>query len=223
LKLSIARSDPFLKATREMNLVELAQRLKSIRLEKRLTLEAVADRTGLTRSWLSKVENFRVTPSLPALGQIARALDVPLSELVRGLDERPKLVLVRSDERQLVERDRPNSRSTYASLAFKRPGRKMDPFLVTVPAGDIKREAMPHEGEEFLLVISGHIDFEYDGEIHHLHSGDSLYFDGNVKHRLQNPYAKPAEVLCVFLESGDLFTAKGGGEPRRQPRKANRK
>ncbi len=54
-----------------MNLVELAQRIKARRLDRRLTIEDVAAQAGLTRSWLSKVENFRVTPSLPALGKIA--------------------------------------------------------------------------------------------------------------------------------------------------------
>ena len=184
-----------------MNLVELAQRIKSHRLDKRLTLQEVASRSGLTRSWLSKVENFRVTPSLPALAQIAAALDVPIAELLRGLDERPRLVVVRRDERQVVQRDRPKSHIRYESLAFKRRGRKMDPFVLTVPPGETKRPAMPHEGEEFLIVIAGRIDFEYDGERYKLATGDSLYFDATAKHRLLNPYKKPAEVLCVFLGS----------------------
>ena len=65
-----------------MNLVELAQRIKSRRLDQRLTIEEVAAQAGLTRSWLSKVENFRVTPSLPALGGIAKALGVRPRDLL---------------------------------------------------------------------------------------------------------------------------------------------
>lgn len=184
-----------------MNLVELAQRIKTLRLEKRLTLEEVASRTGLTRSWLSKVENFRVTPSLPALGQIAAALETPVASLFQGLDDHPRMVVVRRSERQVVQRDKPSSGTRYESLAFKRPDRKMDPFLLTVPADETKRPAMPHEGEEFLIVVSGRVDFEYDGEQVKLGPGDSLYFDANVKHRLINGYKKPAEVLCVFYGS----------------------
>jgi transcriptional regulator with XRE-family HTH domain len=184
-----------------MNLVELAQRIKALRLAKRLTLEEVASRTGQTRSWLSKVENFRVTPSLPALGQIAAALDTPIAELFKGLDERPRLVVVRRDERQAIQRDKPRSHIRYESLAYKRPDRSMDPFLLTVPPDETKRPAMPHEGEEFMLVIAGRVDFEYDGEVHKLSAGDSLYFDASAKHRLVNGYKKPAEVLCVFYGS----------------------
>lgn len=184
-----------------MNLVELAQRIKSRRLDKRLTLEEVASRTGLTRSWLSKVENFRVTPSLPALGQIAVALETPIAELVGGLEQRPRLVVVRRDERQAIQRDKPRSHIHYESLAFKRPDRKMDPFMLTVPPDETRRPAMPHEGEEFLLVVAGRVDFEYDGELYKLAAGDSLYFDASAKHRLINGYKKPAEVLCVFFGS----------------------
>jgi transcriptional regulator with XRE-family HTH domain len=202
-----------------MNLVELAQRLKTLRLEKRLTLEEVADRTGLTRSWLSKVENFRVTPSLPALGQISRALGIPIDELVRGLDERPEMVVVRQNERKRIERDH-NTQTTYDSLAYKRVNRRMDPFILTVPPGDVDRDALPHEGEEFLLVLSGQVDFEYNGELYRLENGDSLYFDANVKHRLRNGYKKPAQVLCVFLESNDLSDGSSTGTKKFGRKKA---
>lgn len=184
-----------------MNLIELAQRIKARRLDKRLTLEEVAARTGLTRSWLSKVENFRVTPSLSALGQIAAALEVPIAELVKGLDERPRLVVVRRKERQEIQRDKPKSNIRYESLAFKRPDRQMDPLLLTVPPLESKRPAMPHEGEEFLHVLTGAIDFEYDGDVHRLAAGDSLYFDATARHRILNPHKKEAKVLCVFYDS----------------------
>jgi transcriptional regulator with XRE-family HTH domain len=99
-----------------MNLVPLAQRIRTRRQELGLTLDQVAAATGLTRSFLSKVENFRTTPSLPSLFHIAQALSVTLSELVEGLDERPMLVVVRKDERQELQRDG-ESAMTYFALA----------------------------------------------------------------------------------------------------------
>lgn len=181
-----------------MNLVELAQRIRKLRLDRRMTLEQVASKTALTRSWLSKVENFRVTPSLQALGEIAAALGVPVSHLVEGLDAKPQLVLIRKHDRLVVERDGAHSNIRYESLAYKRASRAMDPFLLTVQARDISREPLSHEGEEFLLVVSGRIDMKYGEDSHTLETGDSLYFDGSTRHCLLNPYASPAEVLCVF-------------------------
>lgn len=183
-----------------MNLVELAQRIRTLRQQKKLTLEQVASETGFTRSWLSKVENFRVTPSLPALAGIAEALGVSVAQLVEGLDQRPSLSIVRADERLVVERDRPDSRIVYESLAHKRKGRRLDPFLLTVPAGIARRTALPHEGEEFLIVLEGRVDLEYGDENYTLGRGDTAYFDATVGHRLINPDEQPAKVLCIFHE-----------------------
>lgn len=186
-----------------MNLVELSQRIRARRLDQRATLEEIATLTGLTRSWLSKVENFRVTPSLPALGKIAKALGTSVADLVAGLDERPTLVIVRKNERKLVERERSETNTTaYESLAYKRPDRAMDPFLLTLPPGAARKQALMHMGEEFLMIQSRRVDFEYDGVMHTLSAGDSLYFDSNVPHRLVNPYEHPATVLCVFFDHG---------------------
>jgi len=184
-----------------MNLVELAQRIRNQRLDKRLTLDDVAAKSGLTKSWLSKVENFRITPSLPALAQIASALDVTVAALVAGLDERPSLVKVGKDERKVIERDKSKTNTTvYESLAHRRPNRSMDPFLLTVPAGVARNEPLTHDGEEFLFVQQGAIEFEFDGTVHPLRKGDSLYFDSHIPHRIINPHKREAIVLCVFFE-----------------------
>lgn len=184
-----------------MNLVELAQRIRKHRLDRRMTLDDVSSRSGLTKSWLSKVENFRITPSLPALGQIASALGVTVAELVEGLDEKPTLIKVAKGDRKVVDRNNSKANTTvYESLAHKRPNRAMDPFLLTVPAGVARDDALAHEGEEFLMVQQGAIDFEFDDEVHSLRKGDCLYFDSYVPHRIINPHKREAIVLCVFFE-----------------------
>ena len=181
-----------------MNLIELAQRIKARRRGQNLTLEQIASRTGLTRSVLSKVENFRVTPSLPALGKIAQALGTSVSELTEGLDERPQVVVVRSGQGQRVERDKPDSVIVYESLAHDRYSKAMEPLLLAVPGGTARKQALAHEGEEFMFVVSGEVDLEYGEEVYALKAGDSAYFDAQVEHRLVNSTGQPAQVLCVF-------------------------
>lgn len=186
-----------------MNLVELAQRIKTRRRELNLTLEQVAARTGLTRSVLSKVENFRVTPSLPALGKIAQALGTTVSELTTGLSERPQLVFVPKSKGVRLERDEPEVGMVYESLAHDRYCKVMNPFLLEVPAGKSRQAALAHEGEEFLYLLGGHIDFEYDKEIYHLTAGDCVYFDAQVAHRIINPTPEIVKVLCIFAGGGE--------------------
>jgi transcriptional regulator with XRE-family HTH domain len=180
-----------------MNLVPLAQRIRSRRTELGLTLEQVATQTGLTRGFLSKVENFRTTPSLPSLMQISKALGMTLSQLVEGLDERPNLVVVRRDERKLVTRDDTSSIAYYA-LAHKRPGKAMDAFLLEIAPKQGRREMLAHEGEEFLMLLEGTLDYRYGDDQYLFHAGDCWYDDGCVPHALTNPGDVPARVLVVY-------------------------
>jgi quercetin dioxygenase-like cupin family protein len=76
----------------------------------------------------------------------------------------------------------------------------MDPFELVVPARGGRKQPMPHEGEEFLVVLKGKVEFEFDGKVQSLDEGDSLYFDAETEHRLFNVTDKDARVLCVFLE-----------------------
>ena len=185
-----------------MNLVELAQRIRAARIAKGLTLDQVSESSGLGKGLLSKVENFRVTPTLPTLAKLCETLGVKLSELVDGLDKKPKLCVVRRRQRKTIERDGGVSNIVYQSLAHGRASRAMDPFELVVPPRGGRRQAMPHEGEEFLIVLKGRVEFEFDGEVQSLAEGDSLYFDAETDHRLFNVTDKEARVLCVFLERG---------------------
>ncbi len=184
-----------------MNLVFLAQRIREIRKKRGLTLGQLAERSQLTQSVLSKVENFRVTPSLAALGRIAEALGVTFSELVEGVDEKKKVVIVPAGEGPVFDRDRPKSSIVYRSLASTRHAKLMEPLLLEVPRGEPRKEALPHEGEEFLMVIDGAVELEYGEERYCLKKGDCAYIDATEKHRLLNSGPKAAQVLCVF--SGD--------------------
>ncbi|MGB0598723.1 MAG: helix-turn-helix domain-containing protein [Rubripirellula sp.] len=183
-----------------MHLVELAQRNRNHRWDQRLTLEEVAARSGLTHHWLSKVEDFRITPSLPSLGQIASAFGVTVAKLVEGLDEKPQLNKVAKPERKVVEQNRSLLKTTVCeSLAHKRLTRSMAPLLLTASSGVARDEALSHEAKNFLMEQRGAINFEFDGKVHSLRNGDSLYFDSHVPHRIINPHMRDATVMCVFF------------------------
>lgn len=183
-----------------MNLFELSQRIKQRRLDLDMSLEEVAAAAGQTRSWLSKVENFRITPSLPALARVAEALNAPLSTLLDGLDAKPQIVLTKKKDRRVIQRDPQNSDIIYHALTGGRANRRMSPFMLTVPAGGGRSISRPHEGEEFLIVLKGKVLFHYEEQIFQLEDGDALYFDADTAHRLSNPHKNAAELLCVFLE-----------------------
>jgi len=180
-----------------MNLDFLAQRIRDFRKKRGLTLEQLADRSQLTQSVLSKVENTRVTPSLAALSRIAEALGVSLSELVSGIDEKRRMRVVRRKEREPVDRDRGNPSFAYESLSQRKSGQLMEPLLVRIPPGEGRKDLLSHEGEEFILVLKGSIEVECGPEKSRLGPGDAVYLESSEKHRVSNVASSEAEILVV--------------------------
>lgn len=164
-----------------------------------MTLEQVAQRANLSRGWLSRVENFRVTPSLQSISSIAAALGVTLAELFEGLDGSPPLTVVPKDDRKRVVRDEEVSKLEYYALAHPRPARAMDPFVLRVPDID-DRPPLTHAGQEFLFVLSGTVTLEHGDERCVLKKGDSAYFDGKYPHRVVCKDKIPAELLVVYYD-----------------------
>lgn len=66
-----------------MNIIQLSQRIRSLCVKRGLTLKQVSKKTGLTNGVLSKIENFRVTPSLTTVTKIAEALEIDTIRVVR--------------------------------------------------------------------------------------------------------------------------------------------
>jgi len=191
-----------------MNTVELAIRIRNLRKARRMTLADLAAATGLTESMMSKIENFRVTPSLPAVSAVAAALGTTLAELFHGLDAHPQITIVREGERRMLRRD--ESPWTYFSLVAERADRKVDPFLVEIPPGRQREQIDAHEGDEFMFLLEGSLDFVYGGKIHALRAGDSVYHDGNVRHNLVNTSDATARLLVIYCQPD---SGMKGGEP----------
>jgi transcriptional regulator with XRE-family HTH domain len=184
-----------------MSLVALARCIKERRLALNITLEEVASRTGLTRSVLSKVENFRVTPSLPALAKIAEALETTISELTREVGEPSEVSIVRRGEGFHLKRDQPKTEITYELLAHKSSG-AMESILLLIPAAAGREEPLFHEGahdgEEFLYVVKGQVRLDYNGKTYELSEGDSIHFNASILHRISNPGETPTTALCTY-------------------------
>ena len=90
----------------------------------------------------------------------------------------------------------------------------MEPFLLEVPSGIARSKRLAHEGEEFIMVLSGSIDYEYGDERVRLDEGDCMYADGSVEHTLNNPDDDTAEVLVVWVSGGPGVNGANGGGAR---------
>ncbi|MAO55280.1 MAG: hypothetical protein CMM61_06260 [Rhodospirillaceae bacterium] len=184
---------------------QIGLKLRQIRKSRKMTLEDLADQTGFTKSYLSKIENSKKTPPIGSLAKICSALDTEIAELFNEGDEgaRPafsgkRYCVVRAEERHTVVRGGTSFGYDYKSLAHRLPHKHMDPFLFTFPERLGTEIQFEHEGEEFIFIISGRVRFFLDGEELILEPGDSVYFDSTLRHRGEAVSGEAKALVVVY-------------------------
>jgi len=174
-------------------------RLKLLRKKLGITLEALAEQSGMTKSYLSKVERGLNTPSIAAALKLARALNVNVEELFAEDAPNPtRYSLVRSGERQSLSGKGPG----YAVLASQIGQRSLLPFLINPPMDFSDATFKEHLGEEFLFVHDGRVEVDFMSERVILERGDALYFNAQTPHRLRSLGEQPAQLLVVVHDAG---------------------
>lgn len=182
----------------------VGSKIKGLRETKNLSIEEIAERSGLTVEQINSIENDVNLPSLGPLIKIARALGVRLGTF---MDDNDALgpVVTRAKDR---EKDSSISFSNgatdarkhmeYHPLAQQKAGRHMEPFIIDInPTESLDYKLSAHEGEEFIYVMEGEIELEYGKEKYELKQGDSIYYDSIVKHHLHGALGKSAKILAL--------------------------
>jgi transcriptional regulator with XRE-family HTH domain len=186
-------------------------RITELRKTYSLSRETLAERSGLDPELIRRVEEGHI-PDLAPLMKISRALGVRLGTL---LDDHEELgpVITRSGEageaarfitgiareKQPAPEDAGKAHRGlhFHTLAADKAGRHMEPFIVDIEGG-AEQAKSAHEGEEFIHVLSGNLRMEYGDNSYSLGTGDSIYYDSIVPHRLNSADDKPLRILAVI-------------------------
>ena len=189
------------------DLMVLGGRLREIRKEKGMTLQQLAERTGLTAGLLSKIENLRTSPSLSVLSDLAKALGTDISEFFL----RPEPVFGNRKWRHFpagsfreIDREENNGFSYKLILESRLSGDRQQVMLVEVEPG-AEREAVSGDGNEFLYMISGRLNYRVGNDVIDLQPSDVLFFDSSEPHVPENPGPKKAVLLAVYHLNEPLF------------------
>jgi transcriptional regulator with XRE-family HTH domain len=183
------------------DLIRIGLRIREARKSRHMTLDHLARQAGLSKGLLSKVENFRAIASLPVLAAIARALRVDLGELVRGigLEEPQPSVLVRAGERTRVERDDAVG-FLYQAILTRPIGDTAFEAMVLTLKPKSRRKAVTSDGDQFIFILNGRIEFIYGKETLTLEAGDAFFFDGRIPHVPRNTSTSAsASLLAIYL------------------------
>lgn len=191
-----------------VNLADLGRRVRSARLARRLTLEEVVSRTSFTVSWLSKLENGLLAPSLEGLVRLAEVLECGVDSLVEGLSIPPQYVVVKRGSGTTVPG---RGGIVQESLADQWRNRRMHPVILHVSGNGSRRQPESHDGERFLLALEGSVKVAYGDEQIQLAPGDSLYIHAAIPHAIAPAGRGTAKVLSVAYDP----TADEQSDPRR--------
>ena len=178
----------------------IARRIRAKRLELGWTLDKLARTTGLSKGYLSQIENDDKTPTIGTLTKIAFGLGLNAVVLMTGEEPRPKqekFCLIRSGDRQPISHPGAAPDSIYEFFSFNKSNRIMDSYIVTV-GKEFAPKPLMHEGQEMAFVLEGKSEFYYDGQTYILETGDAMYFDSDRPHMTRSIGPEQARVLVVF-------------------------
>ena len=181
---------------------DIGQKLRQLRLRKKIALVDLGKHTGLSASMLSQLETGKMVPTLPTLARIAMVFDVGLDYFFDDKRRRKIFTIVRKSERiQFPDRaDSVEPSYFFECLAFSAQEKGLQAYLAEFPhRGPEEFRPHLHEGSEFIFVTRGELTIACQGEDHLLQEGDSVYFDSSEPHSYRAGSANNAQALVVTV------------------------
>jgi transcriptional regulator with XRE-family HTH domain len=167
------------------------KRVMKLRREKKLSLVDLANETGLSKDFISKMEKGEIIPPVAVILQVSKALGIDSSLLLKEEKE---------DEKK---KDRDYQKRTedyaYTNLTPEAREKHLKAFRIFIdPKSAHKGVSYQHLGEEFVYVLKGKVEVMVGENRNVLGPHDSLHFNSNIVHKLRNLSAKKAELVVVL-------------------------
>jgi transcriptional regulator with XRE-family HTH domain len=175
--------------------MDIGTKIRAIRNRKKITIAQMSEATGLSKGFISNVENNNTSPSISTLNAIAQFLRVPLPYLL--LEKKQHMHVVRKDAR---------TNSSYHNLKIEHLASKggLRMMIVEFPPGASMGEPNAHEGEESHLVLEGKILAEQGEDSIIIEKGDSFSWNASVPHFVKNIGDVKAVVLISIYSDVEL-------------------
>ena len=182
----------------------IGAKIKNIRESKQLSIEEVAERSGLGIEQIERIEGNLDFPSLAPLIKIARVLGVRLGTFLDDQAELGPVVCRKKDSEAdgigfTNNATQGHKHMDYHSLSQDKSGRHMEPFLIEIAPSEEGEDFIlsTHEGEEFIYVLNGVVEINYGKNTYILEEGDSIYYDSIVAHHVHAAADNWALILGV--------------------------
>jgi transcriptional regulator with XRE-family HTH domain len=182
----------------------IANHVRTRRLDLGLNVGQLAERAGISKGMLSKIENAKSSPSLSTLERLASALDMPVTSLFRGLAEERDAVFVKAGSGPEIKRKGSRAGHTYELLGTLRgPHKRVEPLLVSLTERTEVFPLFQHAGIEILYMLEGVFEYSYGRERYRMEKGDTLQFEGDIPHGPTELIKLPIRFLSITIYGTD--------------------
>ncbi|HKU35508.1 MAG TPA: XRE family transcriptional regulator [Paenarthrobacter sp.] len=176
----------------------IAVQVKRHRSDAGMSAADLANRTGLSKAMISKIESASTSCSLTTLQRLAQGLDVPVTALFQGADTEREATLTRAGEGSVTVRSGTRHGHEYRSLgSLKRRAHAIEPSLVTLTSASDVFPQFQHPGTEFIYMLEGRMVYGHGSYEYELTPGDSLVFEGEGPHGPLRLLELPIRFLAV--------------------------
>lgn len=176
--------------------MKIGDRLKELRLRRKLSVRAVALRSGISHSSISLIERDLISPSLDTLHAVLDALGTTLSGFFLDIQaSSPPSPFCRAAD--MTEIGRLDAIS-YRVIGMGFPNRSMLMLHETYAPGGDTGEAFSHSAQEAGMVVRGAVEVTVAGRTEVLQPGDGYYFDSRQPHRFRNASDGPSEIVSAI-------------------------
>lgn len=183
--------------TMASTLAAIGNRVRRARTSRGMTLQEIAQVSGLSPSMLSLVERGRASPSIGSLIVIANALGVPMSELVSTPEPQEDRIVVHSEDAPIVE----TAKHVVRRLLREDRQRGVSIALNEYePHTGSNERPISHEGFEYGFILEGQLTVEVDGTSHQLRAGDLIAYDSHRQHKIWNHGSGKVRTLWFNMD-----------------------
>lgn len=185
-------------------LTKLGARIRSLREARGMKLKELADATGLSDAFVSRLERGQVSSSVANLIQIAEALDIGVSDLFENpVDQLRSDVTVHRLGDESEGLSIPSTGYRWRLFAGGMPNDDLEIFHLAFPRRNRMDLMVSHPGQEYCYVISGRIRFHVGAEVFDLAAGEGIFLNSELPHRADNIGEDEARILMVVAKSSD--------------------
>jgi transcriptional regulator with XRE-family HTH domain len=148
-----------------------------------MTPEDLAERAGLPVGLIHDVEHGNASPAIGVMVKLARALGQRVGTFTDDQIAKDPVITraAKREEGVASHKEAGQGHYRYYALGAGKVDRHMEPFFIHIEQNE-DRTKSSHEGEEFIVVVSGEVELRYGNTTHVLQAGDTIYYNSLVPH-----------------------------------------